>query len=1584
MARKRLNKKVLIVGLLLLVILAVGAIVVMLDIIGSAGKFEKYGQQAWAEKDYKKASRYYSKAIGRSKTDSGKIELYFKLAELFIESNEWPNPVECWNKIATIDKKNVEALRLLLDFFYQVADVPSAVNWERVMTHSDNLLELSESEDQLKPILPYLYTARGRAKLTTIDRVADSQARLDEAVSDLEKAKELEPDNVDIYQYLASAVVAEGQLMTLKGIIVQKSKAYSRAEAVLEEAVSVAEDDPNTHLNLLQMKLVAASDVQDLERIEALESEHVKLAKRFPSNARVFSKLASYYSNRPKDIDKAIENAEKAAKLDSDNVEYTRQLSQLYFQKGSYDRQPDYIVKAIELVERAMMFPDANDESGPRQPIVRMNKFFLYNLNIIYYLDLVLNYPDITTQDQLDGYILKVEQTLHEIAQFLGSAENITVVKYQGMLDLAKGNHVKAIKNMYTAYEQILSEDRYDTALSYQLARVFTNSPEIGAAKDFYEKALFPSPELGFSGSILRSKPKALLDYAGVLIKLRAYTGVLGILDFYDNSFGSSERSKKLRFNSYIASGQFDEAEELLSQAGLDKKTAVKMNFLLTNTQIQKLEGDIARAKLQANSDTTATEDRTSAMSVEVEQKKNEILALAEEIVEIEPNEIGDQAVAVLCRLYLSMDKQSSANAFLNKILANDPENVAARIYKRFLEEPDPKKIPEERRLEIEKEILSQLDNPVQRILNIAAFYWRVNDVNNAILGYKKIYGLKPTENYSADDLKAMKGNVTGVLFDIAVARNDLDLMQELVTLSRKNNYDGCEGNFYAGRQAFIKEQYAEALSLFNQSLDQRPIFSMAYYFRSLANGELGNFDASLADIEKAASLNPLNGRIVKQLALLLYHRNQNIGASVTETHKTQVREALIRAMSLNPAEWRLQSIYAEYIAEQEPAQALAMRGKLFKAFPTVENAVLRGKMAIRMLAEESDSQKKQSLAEIAASSFDEALNMDPQNKEVIGGYLELYRITGQTQKAEELIVESKSQELRYQYLFRTGRVSEAVKVLKELYEQNPKDQNVIKALWQIALLSKSKDDIVKYSDELLKIDNSVENNLVQIQGYISLSILGEAKRKLDSFREKYPDDLRGTLFSAWLSMREGRLEKSRDILNNLLITDQTNTIAWRLRGKVNHLMGNYTQAIKDLKQSKSLAENTEIRLALAQVYLQAGRADEAIAELKNVISEVPAHWSAKRLLERTYIRLGKTEDAKDFYKELLVKEPDNVDMYNRAGFFYMGQEDYDQAIKLYSQGWQKSQSSGGNAISLEGYLKALIKSRKYDEAFRYASEHIDGDFAAVAYVYMGQVKFELGDEASAIRYVRSGLEKAQGNIRVVSSVVGKSIPIIGRDEVEKWCKEKLETNPRDFNMNAIMVNIALRDEKYNKALKYVDKCLSIAVTNKDLKTAYGMQKANILAVAYDKTSDKKYLQQAVRQYESLLAEQPKNITILNNLAYLLAENNMELDKALEYAKIIYEGDAGNPNLVDTYGYILYKNGKYSESLRCLRMALQLFDDLVIPVPADVYEHIGRVNEKLGNSKEALDAYKKAIEVGAATMSPVKLGRLKEIMERLR
>jgi tetratricopeptide (TPR) repeat protein len=73
----------------------------------------------------------------------------------------------------------------------------------------------------------------------------------------------------------------------------------------------------------------------------------------------------------------------------------------------------------------------------------------------------------------------------------------------------------------------------------------------------------------------------------------------------------------------------------------------------------------------------------------------------------------------------------------------------------------------------------------------------------------------------------------------------------------------------------------------------------------------------------------------------------------------------------------------------------------------------------------------------------------------------------------------------------------------------------------------------------------------------------------------------------------------------------------------------------------------------------------------------------------------------------------------------------------------------------------------------------------------------------------------------------------------------------------------------------------------------------------------------AITDYESLLAKTPTNIdvaTVLNNLAYLLAESNERLGEALQYAGRALDVKPNDPGVLDTYAYVLLKNGKTSQA----------------------------------------------------------------------
>jgi len=140
------------------------------------------------------------------------------------------------------------------------------------------------------------------------------------------------------------------------------------------------------------------------------------------------------------------------------------------------------------------------------------------------------------------------------------------------------------------------------------------------------------------------------------------------------------------------------------------------------------------------------------------------------------------------------------------------------------------------------------------------------------------------------------------------------------------------------------------------------------------------------------------------------------------------------------------------------------------------------------------------------------------------------------------------------------------------------------------------------------------------------------------------------------------------------------------------------------------------------------------------------------------------------------------------------------------------------------------------------------------------------------------------------------------------------------------------------------------------------MRKANIYTMAYAQTADEQYMQQAMSLMEKLLERMPNNQTVLNNLAYMLADNNQQLEKALEYSRRACQIDMSNPIYLDTYAYILCLLGRYEEARQALLRAIQLHEARNEPIPWEVHKHIGMAQEGLGRKSEALAAYRKSLD----------------------
>jgi len=91
-----------------------------------------------------------------------------------------------------------------------------------------------------------------------------------------------------------------------------------------------------------------------------------------------------------------------------------------------------------------------------------------------------------------------------------------------------------------------------------------------------------------------------------------------------------------------------------------------------------------------------------------------------------------------------------------------------------------------------------------------------------------------------------------------------------------------------------------------------------------------------------------------------------------------------------------------------------------------------------------------------------------------------------------------------------------------------------------------------------------------------------------------------------------------------------------------------------------------------------------------------------------------------------------------------------------------------------------------------------------------------------------------------------------------------------------------------------------------------------------------------------------------------------------------------NPGFLDTYSYVLYKNGKYQESEEIIQAALQQYQQEKMSTPWDVYKHLGMIKEKLGERMQAVDAYKQALQTGGEEISPKEKDQINDAIGRLR
>jgi Tfp pilus assembly protein PilF len=119
---------------------------------------------------------------------------------------------------------------------------------------------------------------------------------------------------------------------------------------------------------------------------------------------------------------------------------------------------------------------------------------------------------------------------------------------------------------------------------------------------------------------------------------------------------------------------------------------------------------------------------------------------------------------------------------------------------------------------------------------------------------------------------------------------------------------------------------------------------------------------------------------------------------------------------------------------------------------------------------------------------------------------------------------------------------------------------------------------------------------------------------------------------------------------------------------------------------------------------------------------------------------------------------------------------------------------------------------------------------------------------------------------------------------------------------------------------------------------------------------------------EKVLAEDPDNISVNNDLGYLYADQNKNLEKAEKMIRKAITAEPENAAYLDSMGWVLYRLGKYAEAATYLEKAVKL------PTGSDgtIWDHLGDCYLKLDKKDKTVDAWQKALKDSKTAATPDK------------
>jgi len=513
----------------------------------------------------------------------------------------------------------------------------------------------------------------------------------------------------------------------------------------------------------------------------------------------------------------------------------------------------------------------------------------------------------------------------------------------------------------------------------------------------------------------------------------------------------------------------------------------------------------------------------------------------------------------------------------------------------------------------------------------------------------------------------------------------------------------------------------------------------------------------------------------------------------------------------------------------------------------------------------------------------------------------------------------------------------------------------------------------------------------------VKAAMLGNDKNAqylFSEFLKVKPQEAAAYFELAKLTMKQSKADSAEYYMKKAVTLDTANMWYKEVLASVLADRSKYEEAAVLYNQiAEKKDRNSDYLTAAAMQYQRAGKYEEALGLLNKAIEKTGADEDLLIHKEQIFVKMNKLDSTAKIIKQLISLDPTQGKYYILLGELYDNNKEHDKALKLYQQALQSLPNDPSIQFGLAQHYIRVKDTVHYEEYVKKAitNNGLDAETQlGILLPYLQSLGNDESKKKQGLALVEQLVAQHKDNAQVLA-MYGEILVLNNNyEKAAEQYKKSIALDPSRFYLWQRLLSLYADKKGADSLIYYGQKAMRLFPNQALVHYLYGvglMNKSNfpeaikainraidlqpeddtsllvqmysVLGDIYN-TTKQPVLSDSV--FDHVLRITPNNAMVLNNYAYYLSERNVRLTDAEKMSARSLQLQPGTSTYMDTYGWILYKEGKYNNAKEYIQKAIDIDG---ANADAALYEHLGAVYYKLNEIDKAVQLWQKAKEKGS-------------------